>query len=289
MSLLLNKVEIIILTLFNNINIGDNMSRLQRNLLEDCCCHITHRCHNRSYHFRFKSERNDYRSLLIEMSRRYKVSVFDYIITSNHIHLIVNSRKIKNISDGMRFLQGATAQRYNRKTKREGAFWRDRYHITLIQNGVHLRRCIFYIDFNMIRTGKISHPSEWHWSGYDELSGNRKRYRVIDFDNLLQCTGVDSAESFINWYNNTIEDEINKTLVEFKLAKSSSLKRNLEKQLEIYKKASDAETGFFVIIYFTRDEYTKATRAMEDLGIQKSEEIILVDARDDNKPSGSKA
>ena len=189
--------------------LGDNMSRLQRNLLEDCCCHITHRCHNRSYHFRFKSERNDYRSLLIEMSRRYKVSVFDYIITSNHIHLIVNSGKIKNISDGMRFLQGATAQRYNRKTKREGAFWRDRYHITLIQNGVHLRRCIFYIDFNMVRTGKISHPSEWRWSGYDELSGNRKRYRVIDFENLLQCTGVDSAESFINWYNNTIEDEIN--------------------------------------------------------------------------------
>jgi hypothetical protein len=31
-----------------------------------------------------------------------------------------------------------------------GAFWSDRYHPTLIQNGAHLGRCLFYIDMNMV-------------------------------------------------------------------------------------------------------------------------------------------
>jgi len=39
------------------------------------------------------------------------------------------------------------------------------------------------------------------------------------------------------------------TLVEFKLAKNSKLKQNLEKQLEIYKKANNTEKGIKVIFY----------------------------------------
>lgn len=45
-----------------------------------------------------------------------------------------------------------------------------------------------------------------------------------------------------------------KTIVEMKLAKNSHLKRNLEKQAEIYKKASDAENAIKAIIFFTPDE-----------------------------------
>ena len=86
-----------------------------------------------------------------------------------------------------------------------------------------------------------------------------------------------------------ISKGLDKTLVEFKLAKSSSLKKNLEKQLGIYKKASDAETGYFVILYFTFEEYSKAIRIINELRMQQCKEIILIDARNDNKPSGSKA
>ena len=143
------------------------------------------------------------------MIKNYKVSVLDYIITSNHIHLLVCSDDINYISNGMQFVQGAMAQKYNRTKKREGSFWRDRYHITLIENGYHLTRCLFYIDFNMVRAGVVSHPEEWHWSGYDELSGRRQRYRLIDFESLLNCVGMHESSKFIDWYNNTMKDELN--------------------------------------------------------------------------------
>ncbi|MBN1818974.1 MAG: hypothetical protein JW828_16555 [Sedimentisphaerales bacterium] len=80
-----------------------------------------------------------------------------------------------------------------------------------------------------------------------------------------------------------------KSLVEFKLASNSQLKRNLSKQLEIYKKASDSPTGFKVIIYFTEEEYERVDSILKDLKLKDSLDIILIDGRADNKPSGSKA
>lgn len=80
-----------------------------------------------------------------------------------------------------------------------------------------------------------------------------------------------------------------KTLVEMKLAKNSHLERNLEKQLLIYQAASDAKKGIKVIIFFTEDEEEKVHNILKKLGLLGNKDIIVIDARSDNKPSGSKA
>jgi len=82
---------------------------------------------------------------------------------------------------------------------------------------------------------------------------------------------------------------MDKTIVEFKLARNTQLKRNLQKQVEIYKKASDAQTGLKVIIFFSEDEQIKVEGILQELGLWGDPNIILVDARKDNKPSASKA
>ena len=80
-----------------------------------------------------------------------------------------------------------------------------------------------------------------------------------------------------------------KTLVEFKLAKNTHLKSNLEKQTKIYEKASDAGRSIKVIFYFTNKELDRVNGILRMLGISGAKDIVLVDARRDNKPSGSKA
>jgi len=80
-----------------------------------------------------------------------------------------------------------------------------------------------------------------------------------------------------------------KTLVEFKLGSNSQLRKNLEKQVEIYKKASDARQGLKVIVCFTESEQTRVNRMLKQLGLTEDRDIVLIDARRDNKPSGSKA
>ena len=185
------------------------MSRSVRNLLDQCSYHVTHRCHNRQFLFRFTNERDSYVKLLREMSRRFKVDVLDYMVTSNHVHLLLWAKSSEYISEGMRFVQGTIAQNYNRKCNREGAFWRDRFHATLIQDGAHLSRCLFYIEFNMVRAGVVAHPRDWRWSGYDELTGKRQRYRVLNRDCLAHRLGHQEDEAKLSaWFMRTMDEKV---------------------------------------------------------------------------------
>lgn len=82
---------------------------------------------------------------------------------------------------------------------------------------------------------------------------------------------------------------LDKSLVEFKLASNTKLQRNLEKQVEIYKAASDTPNALKVILFFTDEEYTRVRNILQELGLEKNADIILIDSRADNKPSGSRA
>jgi REP element-mobilizing transposase RayT len=80
------------------------MPRRKRALIDNACYHITHRCHNREFLFQHKKYRRFYLRHLFEMQKRYGIDVLDYIVTSNHIHLLISSRKGVRISEGLRYL-----------------------------------------------------------------------------------------------------------------------------------------------------------------------------------------
>jgi REP-associated tyrosine transposase len=184
------------------------MSRRTRNWLNRSCYHITHRCLNREFFFENFITRQTYLKELREMLSRFHVDLLNYIITCNHVHLLVYAGNGEEIAKGMQYLQGRMAQRYNMLTGREGAFWSGRYHATLIESGNHLSQCLFYIDYNMTRAGVVEHPSEWLHAGYHELSGNKKRNRIINFNKLLKHIGMSTdKERFLKWYNLTIDSK----------------------------------------------------------------------------------
>lgn len=70
-----------------------------------------------------------------------------------------------------------------------------------------------------------------------------------------------------------------KTLVEFKLAKNTHLRTQLQTQLERYKKASEAEHGYKVIIYFGDKELKRVNEILQDLKMERDPNVILIDAR----------
>lgn len=80
-----------------------------------------------------------------------------------------------------------------------------------------------------------------------------------------------------------------RSLVEFKLAKNTKLKQNLEKQVAIYEAAGDADRSLKVIGYFSADQLGRVQRILRDLNLQNDPSIILIDCRADNKPSASTA
>jgi len=80
-----------------------------------------------------------------------------------------------------------------------------------------------------------------------------------------------------------------KSLIEFKLASNTKLKHNLENQVAIYEKANQTVTSVTVIVCYTASHQEKIEKLLKELGLAGREDIIVIDARSDNKPSASTA
>jgi putative transposase len=133
--------------------------------------------------------------------------VLNYVVTSNHIHLIVKDDGERNIiPDAIGLIAARTAQEYNRRKRRTGAFWEDRYHSTAIEDGEHLLRCLVYIDLNMVRAGVVSHPSEWPHGGYNEIQTPRRKNVIIAYDRLRQFAGFDDYASFAEAHRSWVQE-----------------------------------------------------------------------------------
>lgn len=178
------------------------MPRASRYYLPGNIWHITHRCHNRDFLFRSIRDRMFWIYFLSRTRKRFEIKILNYIVTSNHIHLLVkDDSNDRCISRFMQYLQGVTAQVYNEKKKRKGAFWEDRYHATAIESDNHLVQCMVYIDLNMVRAGVVKHPSEWKESGYYEMLSPKKRNVVIDYSLLFEMFHIDSVEELLQFRN----------------------------------------------------------------------------------------
>ena len=161
------------------------MPRANRYIVAGHAYHVTHRCHNRSFLFRFGRDRAEYRRRLRLSLKPFGVDLLTYSITSNHTHLLLYAEATEALSGLMQKLEGEFAEHYNIRKQRSGAFWSGRYHATMVESGAHLWNCMKYVDMNMVRAGVVSHPREWEWCGYHELVGKRKRYRLVSQEKLL--------------------------------------------------------------------------------------------------------
>ena len=171
------------------------MPRANRYFLPGHVWHITHRCHKRQFLLKFAKDRRAWVYWLYQARRRYDLCVLNYVVTSNHIHLLVKDKGRGEIARSLQLIAGRVAQQFNRRKSRKGAYWEDRYHATAVQAEGHLARCMVYIDLNMVRAGVVEHPSDWGHAGYNEIQSLPERYRCIDISALTLLLGFANADS----------------------------------------------------------------------------------------------
>jgi REP element-mobilizing transposase RayT len=145
---------------------------------------------------------------LFEAKKRYGLDVLNYTVTSNHIHLLAYDNGNQAISKSMQLIAGRTAQEYNNRKQRKGAFWQDRYHATAVEAGVHLARCLVYIDLNMVRAGVVDHPADWKHSGYQEIQTPPSRYSIINRTKLRELLEIDGEQMLIDTHREWVEDAL---------------------------------------------------------------------------------
>jgi putative transposase len=187
------------------------MPRANRYWLPGHVWHLTHRCHRRQFLLRFGRDRRLWSRWLYEARVRHGLCVLDYIVTSNHVHLVVRDQGRGEVAASMQLLEGCTGQAYNRRKQRLGAFWQDRYHATAVESGEHLARCVVYVDLNMVRAGVVTHPRGWTAGGYHEIQGHRQRYRIVDRVALAESLEVE-VEKLAEVHRSWVEEALRGSL-----------------------------------------------------------------------------
>jgi putative transposase len=182
------------------------MVRAKRHYTPGYIWHITHRCHKREFLLKFSKDRHRYLQWLYQARKRYSLLILNYMVTSNHIHLLVaddGGREV--IPNSMQLVAGRTGQEYNQRKNRKGGYREDRYHATAVESGDQVARCMVYIDTNMVRAGVVSHPTQWSFSGYKEIQEPRRKNVLNDYDRLQGLLAARSYEQLGSSHKGWVE------------------------------------------------------------------------------------
>lgn len=167
---------------------------------------ITQRCYQQQFLLNDDADRRRWLYWLFQARKLYGLSVLNYVVTSNHVHLLVQDPGRPRLDASMQLINTRTTKELNRYHRRKGALWEADFQATAIQTNAHLARCMNYIDMNMVRAGEVQHPGQWRCSGYFESLNPCKRGGRIDHarvPGILRCDSAKALQSARDGWINT--------------------------------------------------------------------------------------
>jgi REP element-mobilizing transposase RayT len=212
--------------------------------------------------------------LIKKLSQVYFAEVLGFCIMGNHFHLLVRMhqdeeytdeeirerfklyygmkdseeelhigdilklrKKWSSLSEYMREIKQGFSRFYNKRHKRKGFFWSDRFKSVIVDNGETLINCLAYIDLNPIRAGFVDKPEDYRWSsiGYHVQTNNKDSFLSLDFG--LAEFGVKSKSARLNYYLKFLYEKGN----------IKDLKKERERNFEL----SNMDRFLFRTRYFT--------------------------------------
>ena len=135
-----------------------------------------------------------------------KCTVYAWVLMDNHVHILFKSGK-DGISAVMRKLLTWYAQYFNRRHRRTGHLFENRYKSILCDEDNYLLALIRYIHLNPIRAKivtTIEQLDRYPWSGHRTLIGKAK-HPWMDVDHALSEFGTTRRKA-VNEYRRFMQD-----------------------------------------------------------------------------------
>ena len=97
----------------------------------------------------------------------------------NHVHLIVEVKKVNDLAKIMQGISLTYTIWFNKKYGEVGHLWQGRFKSLVIQKDRYLIDCLNYIEYNPLRANLIKSPLDYMWSSWKYRSLNVKS-RLLD-------------------------------------------------------------------------------------------------------------
>ena len=168
-------------------------------------------------------------SIIRRYSRLFFAEVLGFSLMGNHFHLVVRmlpadrfttdelierlqthygmevaeaegripyyKEKLSSLANFMKEVKQAFSVYYNRKHRRKGTLWGERFKSVIVEEGETLINCLAYVELNSIRAGLVQKPEDYRWSslGYHTQTGNGDGFLSLDLG-VAEFGEVDAEE-----------------------------------------------------------------------------------------------
>jgi putative transposase len=139
--------------------------------------HVMVRGIERGAVFRSDADRNQFLERLGGVLQDTETTCYAWALIPNHFHLLLRAGPVP-ISTVMRRLLTGYALWYNRRHRRRGHVFQNRFKSILCQEDVYLLELVRYIHLNPIRAGLVKDPAElgrYPYCGHSVVMGKVKR------------------------------------------------------------------------------------------------------------------
>jgi len=112
-----------------------------------------------------------------ELAKKGALGVYAWVLMPNHYHLLIKTKN-QPLADNMRKLLTGYAVNFNRRHKRVGHLFQNRYKSIVCQEENYLRELVRYLHLNPLRAGLVQDMEQlnrYPWSGHSALLGRVKR------------------------------------------------------------------------------------------------------------------
>lgn len=134
-------------------------------LAPDTQNHLTQRATDRELFCFDPLDRDAIVTIVARTVDRYELSLVDYCVMTNHVHLIASAPNA-NLARAMQYLWARVVERFNRRHGRRGHLVQAPYRAKPIESEEHYLAARAYVAMNPVEAGLCVRPEEWRWSGY---------------------------------------------------------------------------------------------------------------------------
>lgn len=167
------------------------MPRYARKQSDSSTYHIMLRGINREKIFLDEKDKYRFIDTLKRFKEKCKYKIYAYCLMDNHIHLLIKEKE-EPINVTMKRIGVSYVSYFNKRHRRIGHLFQDRYLSEAIEDDSYLLTVMRYIHNNPIKAKITAEPDEYKWSSYREYVHEED---IIEKDEILGMFSEDREKA----------------------------------------------------------------------------------------------
>lgn len=216
------------------------MPRQQRKKSKSGYYHVIMRGNERMNIFRDEKDKHRFIKTLSDKKlddkkQKSRFFLYAFCLMDNHVHLIM-SEGAEDIAKVMKRISVSYVHYFNKKYKRVGHLFQDRFMSEPVEDDNYLLALVRYIHQNPVKAGMVKSAGEYSWSSYNcYVNDNCCFLEFIQTDSVLCLISAnkDTAKKLFEEYMNEEVQEVFNDLVEDVEVMSEEMAKGLYKRMLI--------------------------------------------------------